>query len=391
MSCLENEKRFLYTYPHVLLLRSLYMKIILDKEQLLEVVQISTRFTSKRLSAIQSLQGALFTVGGGELNVFATDLNTNFSAVVKLKNKVKETTSFVTDPKKLAEFLTLLSPGDVVLEIEEKKLTVQKDKNQGTFNLIEKGDFPLPPKLEETPIILKAEQFKKTLPHILFAASKDEARPALSGINFVSSDGELIIVATDGFRLSLLKEKNTQKVPSMLVPRVFFEEVLGGLKDEETINFTTSEKEKMVKFSTPTKEYYSRVIEGAFPPFEKVIPTEKKQTIITSREELLRNTKIASLFAREQSNIVILKGEKGVVQIRPKTDNSEENTSTQDAEIEGDAIQVAFNARFLLDFLQNVSGKKVVIELLRPDAPTVFRTDNQKNFIHIIMPVRIQS
>ena len=223
------------------------------------------------------------------------------------------------------------------------------------------------------------------------AASRDEARPALSGVNFVSSDGELVTVATDGFRLSLLKEKNTQKVPSMLVPRVFFEEVLSGLKEEDEINFTTSEKEKMVKFSTPTKEYYSRVIEGAFPPFEKVIPTEKKQTIITDREELLRNIKIASLFAREQSNIIILKGEKGVIQIRPKTDNSDENTSTQDAEIEGDAIQVAFNARFLLDFLQNVSGKKITIELLRSDAPTVFKTDNQKNFIHIIMPVRIQS
>lgn len=333
----------------------------------------------------------MFTIEDGSLTIYATDLNTNFSATIKLKTSPKEKASFVTDPKKLAEFLALLSPGDVVVEIETKKITVQKEKNKGTFNIMESGDFPLPPKLTETPIILKADQFKKTLPYVLFAASRDEARPALSGVNFVSSDGELITVATDGFRLSLLKEKNTQKVPSMLVPRVFFEEVLSGLKDEETINFTTSEKEKMVKFSTPTKEYYSRVIEGAFPPFEKVIPTEKKQTIITDREELLRNTKIASLFAREQSNIIILKGEKGMIQIRPKMDNSEENTSTQDAEIEGEAIQVAFNARFLLDFLQNVNGKKITIELLRPDAPTVFKTDNQKNFIHIIMPVRIQS
>lgn len=367
------------------------MKIILDKEQLLNNVQISTRFTSKRLSTIQSLQGAMFTIEGDKLTIYATDLNTNFSSTTKLKTTSKEKKSFVTDPKKLAEFLALLAPGDIVLIVEEKKITIQKEKNQGFFNIMESGDFPLPPKLTEKPIVLKAEQFKKTLPLVLFAASRDEARPALSGVNFVSSDGELVTVATDGFRLSLLKEKNTQKVPSMLVPRVFFEEVLSGLKEEDEINFTTSEKEKMVKFSTPTKEYYSRVIEGAFPPFEKVIPTEKKQTIITDREELLRNIKIASLFAREQSNIIILKGEKGVIQIRPKTDNSDENTSTQDAEIEGDAIQVAFNARFLLDFLQNVSGKKITIELLRSDAPTVFKTDNQKNFIHIIMPVRIQS
>jgi DNA polymerase-3 subunit beta len=319
----------------------------------------------------------MFTIEGDKLTIYATDLNTNFSSTIKLKTTSKEKKSFVTDPKKLAEFLALLAPGDIVLIVEEKKITIQKEKNQGFFNIMESGDFPLPPKLIEKPIVLKAEQFKKTLPLVLFAASRDEARPALSGVNFVSSDGELVTVATDGFRLSLLKEKNTQKVPSMLVPRVFFEEVLSGLKEEDEINFTTSEKEKMVKFSTPTKEYYSRVIEGAFPPFEKVIPTEKKQTIITDREELLRNIKIASLFAREQSNIIIL--------------NSDENTSTQDAEIEGDAIQVAFNARFLLDFLQNVSGKKITIELLRSDAPTVFKTDNQKNFIHIIMPVRIQS
>ncbi len=367
------------------------MKIIIDKEQLLKTVQTASRFTSQRLSTIQSLQGALFSLEDGKLHVYATDLNTHYHARLTPKTTTKEKGRFIIDPKKLAEFLTLLSPGDVVLTVDDKKVVAQKEKTQGTFSIAGGDDFPTPPILEEKPLTLNVEQFKKTLPYVLFATSRDESRPTLTGVNFLSNAGELVLVATDGFRLSLLKEKNTQKIPSMLVPGGFLAEILQGIKAEKTIGFTTSDKEKIVRFDVGENSYFSRVLEGDFPPFEKVIPAEKKQTIVTDREELLRNVKIASLFAREQSNIIILKAEKGVVVIKPKTDNNEENSSSQDADIEGEAIQAAFNARFLLDFLQNTSAKKITIELLRSDAPTVFKADNEKNFIHIIMPVRIQS
>ncbi len=390
MSCLENTNRFLYTYPHVLLLRSKYMKIVLDKELLHDGMQTASRFTSKRLSTIQSLQGALLTVEKDTIQIFATNLNTHFVTTIPVKLSGKGAIRVVVDPKKIAEFLALLSPGDVALEIDEKKITLQKEKNHGTFPVMEEGDFPKPPIITQKPLILNADHFKKHLPLILFAASRDESRPALSGVNFVANGSDLITVSTDGFRLSLMKDKNTQNMPSVLIARGFLEEVLQGVKDEKTIEFGFLEKEKTVWFKGAEKLYFSRVIEGSFPPYEKVIPVEKKQTITTDKDELLRNIKIASLFAREQSNIVVFAASKGILTIKPKTDSSDENNSSQDAEVEGEEIPVAFNARFLLEFLQAVPGKKVTVELLRSDAPVVFRSDSLKNFLHIIMPVRIQ-
>jgi DNA polymerase III subunit beta len=367
------------------------MKMILDKEEFLKTVQTAGRFTSQRLSTVQSLQGALFVIENSTLSVYATDLNTHFHAKLKPKTPIKEKGRFILDPKKVAEFLALLSAGDVSLEVEDRKVVLKKEKTKGSFIMMGADDFPLPPVLAEKALTLNTEQFKKTLPYVLFSASRDDSRPALTGVNFLSQDGELLMVATDGFRLSLLKEKNTQKIPSMLIPGSFLAEILQGIKSEKSIEFTVSDKEKIVRFVVGDNSYFSRVLEGDFPPFEKVIPAEKKQTITTDREEFVRNVKIASLFAREQSNIVILRAEKGVLEIKPKTDSEGDNGSSQDAVVEGEAIQVAFNAKFLLDFLQNTSGKKTIIELLRSDAPTVFKADNEKNFLHIIMPVRIQS
>lgn len=366
------------------------MKIVLDKEQLQDGVQTASRFTSKRLSTIQSLQGALLTIEKESVQIFATNLNTHFVTTLSSKLPVKGSVRVVVDPKKIAEFLALLSPGDVAIKVEEMKITLQKEKNHGTFPVMDEGDFPKPPIITQKPLTLNAEHFKKHLPLILFAASRDESRPALSGVNFVSNGGDLITVATDGFRLSLIKDKNTQNMPSVLISRGFLEEVLQGVKEERMIEFGYLEKEQTVWFKGAQKLYFSRVIEGSFPPYEKVIPIEKKQTIHTDREELLRNIKIASLFAREQSNIVVFKADNGTLTIKPKTDSAEENSSSQDAEIEGEEIQAAFNARFLLELLQTVPGKKITIELLRSDAPVVFRSDSLKNFLHIIMPVRIQ-
>ena len=145
----------------------------------------------------------------------------------------------------------------------------------------------------------------------------------------------------------------------------------------------------MLVFFIDNHTLYSRLIDGDFPPYERVIPVDKKTTIIVNREEMQKKVKLASVFARDFSNIVIIKTGQKEIEITPKTSDGRSNVVYLDAEIEGAEQRIAFNYKFLLDFLNNIKSEKITIELLRSDSPAVFRSEKQPDFIHIIMPVRI--
>lgn len=365
-------------------------KTFFDKNELLENLSLANRFTSNKISSAITLQGVLLEGEGKEISIFATNLSSFFNT--KLKTKQSQAFRAVIEPKKIIEFLTFLPTGQVELEFKEKKLVITKDKTRGTFPLLDTGDFPRPPNLKaEKKQKIKADFLLKNLPLVLFSASPDDTRPVLTGINFVSQDEDLLAVATDGFRLSLLKTKNQVDFPSMLIPRDFLEEVLKHADEKGEINLTFSTKEKMVLFEIGQMSFYSRLIEGEFPPFEKVLPAESKTRAILDKEEFLQNVKLASVFARDFSNIIICEFKKDGLYIKPKIEGGEENNSYQEIELEGEEQKIAFNFKFVLDLLNHTSAKKVTVEILRPDAPAVFKLGDNKEFLHIIMPVRIQS
>jgi len=322
------------------------------------------------------------------MHFYATDLNTYCHSQTQVLTK--EETSFVIEPKKILEFVQFLQAGEVNVTIQESSMQIEQGKTKGVFPLIAVEDFPLPPELTEEKEKIKTEFLLKNLPFLLFTASSDDARPVLTGINFVVSDEELILAATDGFRLSVVKEKRKGTFSNMIVPAEFLKEVLRQVKETESVLFSYSEKEHMVYFKAGETEFFSRLIDGDFPPYERVVPDEKKSTVKLKREDLLRNTKLISIFAREYSNVIIYDFSKDGLVIAPKKEANEENTTTQDIEFEGEPMRVAFNYKYVLDFLNHVDAEVLEIELLRSEAPVVFRTPGNNTFMHIIMPVRIQ-
>src|SRR3990170_820860 len=138
---------------------------------------------------------------------------------------------------------------------------IKAEKTKGRFPLINAGDFPMPPKIEEKTQKIKTEFLTRNLPLVLFSASADETRPALSGINFLTNE-ELVLVATDGFRLSLVKTKKEAKLPSVIIPADFLREIIHLGKDEKEVYFSYSAKEKAIRFRLGETEFYSRLIEG---------------------------------------------------------------------------------------------------------------------------------
>jgi len=364
------------------------MKTTIQKNVLLEKLLIASHFTSNKLGLSEALRGVLIKGEDKGLHIYSTNLSSYYHTV--LPCEVDEKLSMVIDTKKVIEFISLLEEGEIKIETIKNSLHLSQKKTTGTFSFINQEDFPLPPEIKEAGQEIKSSFFLSSIPLVLFSSSKDESRPALNGINFVDIDGEMGIVSTDGFRLSLLKIKKEETIQPMLVPSGFLSEVMRFMKEEEKIVFCFSQKEKTVLFRVGGDEFFSRLIDGEFPPFERVIPAEKKTTVQVDREEMLNKIKLVSIFARDSSNIVVCEFSKAGLILRPKTETEKENLTQLDAIVEGEDQTVAFNFRFVLDFLSNAKEKKIEIELLRPDAPVVFKMGGRKDFIHIIMPVRIQ-
>lgn len=365
------------------------VKISVNKNDFLEKLNNAIRFSSGKIYNNPNLQGIMLKKEKNWLLFFSTNLS--FYYLGKIKNDHSGEFKIFFEPKKIQEFVSLLDQGEINLEINEKSIIVFQGKNKGEFPLIQTDDFPEYPNyqnLEKQK--LEAEFFKKILPLVIFSSSQDDTRPVLTGINFVSKDDVNHIVSTDGFRLSLFLANKEVNLPSVIIPSYFMNEVTRMVKELKEIYFTYHEKEKVLTFFINDDELSTRVIDGEYPPYEKVIPVEKKTTIVLNREDFLKAIKLVSVFARDFSNIVILQTEENGLKISPKNADKETNFSFIDAEIKGEKIKIAFNYRFLIDFLNNFSSKKIIIELLRSDAPAVFKGYDVKNFLHIIMPVRIQ-
>ncbi len=364
------------------------MKFTIDRDVFFNQINTVQKFTSDRLNTSAALQGVYITVEKKKIHFYATDLNTYCHTVSDLS--ADEATDIIIEPKKILEFVQFLQQGDIHITVENNSILIQQEKTKGTFPVIVAEDFPLPPKLTEEAQEVKPEFLLNNLPFLLFTASSDDARPVLTGINFVASEEDLTLVATDGFRLSLVKEKRKGTFSSMIIPADFLKEVLRYVRDAKTVSFTYSEKEHLVLFKVGETEFYSRLIDGEFPPYERVIPEEKKATAVLKREDLLRNTKLISIFAREYSNVIIYDFSKEGLILSPKKEANADNTTTQDITFDGDQIRVAFNYKYVVDFLNHIDAEEIEVELLRSDAPVVFKIPKNNTFMHIIMPVRIQ-
>lgn len=364
------------------------MKIRLKKEVFLKKLDLASKFISSKLSSNTSLQGVYIKKDKEKIHFYSTNLNFYYHGFIKTEEEGNF--QVVIEPKKISEFLSLLPPKDIDLEVKDKTVIFSQEKTKGEFSVFSSEDFPILTLNSEKKQKIDPSILKKTLPLMFFSASSDESRPVLTGVNFVSIDETTQIVTTDGFRLSLFSFKNDFPFSSVIIPSAFLFEISKLISEEKDVYFSFQDEEKTLTFYINEEEYTTRLIEGEYPPYEKVIPSESRTTIILNREDFLRNIRLISVFARDFSSIVILEVGEDSLKISPKTGENDTNSTSQDADIKGEKQRIAFNYKFLLDFLNNISSDKIIIELLRSDSPAVFKSDKNSNYLHIIMPVRIQ-
>jgi DNA polymerase-3 subunit beta len=370
------------------------MKLQILQENLEKAVGITTRFASTK--AQLPILGNIL-VSAHKSKVCFSSTNLEISAAVHVGAKV-ESEGEISVPAKVISDIVLNLPKEAVdMESEKEQLKISTTGFSSTILGINPADFPSVPDSvnEKKSITFSKNEIVDCLGKVSFAVSVDETRPILTGVLFILEGGKLSLVATDGFRLSrkIIQFKGLKGAKkSVVIPKGVLGEIGRGAFESESILFDLEEGEKQVIFSLENTILTSRLLEGDYPDFEKIIPRESNIKILLDKEELLRAVKLASIFAREAANVIKIKALKDSIKVLAESSSAGSQEAKVDAKIEksrGEEFEIAFNFRYLEDFLHSVTGEEVGMEFINSTSAGVFKDTSDPDYLHLIMPVKI--
>ena len=372
------------------------MKLTILQENLEKSIALASRFTSSR-TQLPILGNVLLKASKTKLLIASTNLEISVSDAIGAK--VEKEGDVAIPSRILAELIPNLPKETVNLEAQKEQLKISTPSFSSTVLGMNTSDFPKIPASvnKEKSIGLSQNTFSSALSKVLFAVSSDETRPILTGVLFAFGKDGLILVATDGFRLSTIKLQNS-KIPklqvSFVIPRTILSE-LGRISEDEIL-LEFREKDKQVIFGVGDTVFSSRLLEGEYPDYEKIIPKTSNYKVTVEKEDLLRAVKLASIFARDNANILKLKTKNEELIISAESSAAGNQETKIEARIdpepvEGkDPFEIVFNYKFLEDFINSVSGEEIVMEFSDIDKPGVFLDPSSPDYLHLIMPVKVQ-
>lgn len=365
------------------------MKFTILQQDLLPSLSSVSRSVGIR-STLPVLDNILLSAGNKSLKIAATNLEIgvikNIAAEVELEG------SLTVPAKTLVEIVSGLPQVNLEFQSEGDNLSIKSHKFKAVLNGISASEFPAIP-LSSKPGISFPRQAILASSQILFASAVDEGRPQLTGILTEVKDGKLSMVATDGFRLAHRTIEAGSKTSRFknLIPKRTYEEILRLIaeQDLDSIEISTSENQNQAVFILGKTIVSSRLIEGNFPAWEKIIPTQIISRAMLERDEFLKAIKLAAVFSKSEANIVIIDAKKEGLSLSSSAKQLGSQENAIEANVEGEELRIAFNTKFLLDAISNIPTTQVMMEFSGPLSASLVKGVGEEGLEFIIMPVRL--
>lgn len=365
---------------------------------LAENLQKKLPFVNKAISTrsqLPILLNYLLEVTDGKMHISATDLEIGIRVSIPVET---EEEGKITIPARVfSELITSLPAEKIEMKLEDTQLVIRSKKSRTVFPTMQADEFPkLYEEKGEEIAVIKGKDLKTYFIPIIFAASLDLTRPALSGVLLKREEETFLLVATDGYRLSLRhsdirgenKEQNEEE--SFLIPARILREVVSLKQESKDIHVFVSKKQNQVLFYENDMQLIGRLIDAQFPNFRKIIPQDTNTTVTFDREEIQKAVKICAIFARDSANIIKLQIKKDKIILSANTASVGENTVEVEAQTIGEENEIAFNIKYLIDLFANCDAKEMTFEMTGPLNPGVFKIPQDPSFLHLIMPIRVQ-
>jgi len=374
------------------------MKVTVTQQHLAHGLSIVSRAVSPR-STLPVLANVLMATDEGRLRLSATNLELGITCWIPAQ--ISEEGSITIPARTIVDLVSTFSPDNVIMSLDERTQTLNLVCNSSVHDIkgIDAQDFPPMPVTDPAEgIELNLADFKDMIQQVAFAASTDEARPVLQGVKMDVAENVITLAATDGFRISVRKESFSSPIRqnvSIIIPARAMNELARIFSDDDkAVTMIVPQGRGQVIFRLKDAELVSQLIDGNFPDYQAIIPKSAKTKTIISTPAFLKACKQAEIIAREGNNVIRLdiipaEGGPGKVEISAQTEETGKSDISVEASIEGSALLIAFNVKFLREVLDVVHSPNVSLDTNANNSPGVLRPVGDDNFVHVIMPMHL--
>lgn len=363
------------------------LRITCAKDELAQALGVVSRALSTRTS-VQILSGVLLEASGGELRLAATDME--LSLRVTVAAQIEGDGAIVLPGKTFVDIARLLPAGEVTIEHRpaESVVHVTAGSASYTLNTYNPEDFPRLPELDAVSTFgVERDSLLETISRVARAASRDESRPVLTGILVQFSGGNLVMAATDSYRLAVKETSFSGSTPDLeaIVPGRALQELarIATSGDEVEIGV----QENQVLFSTDGIWLTTRRIDGQFPNYRQLLPESFEHELSLPRAELLDVIRRASVMIQRATPLQLRFAE-GELTVVARTHEVGESKESMPVGYTGEPLEIGFNADFLRDGLELLDSDDVRVKLISPLRPAVIQGEGD-DFTYLVMPIRL--
>jgi DNA polymerase-3 subunit beta len=333
------------------------------------------------------LSGVRIELSGDRLDLIGTDLELTIAVSVPVAG---EADGLVVLPGRLAsEVVRALPAGSVELEVNEEEARISAGRSEFNLRVPPADEFPRVSAPEGEPVVLDSAELAAALVQVVPAASRDDARPILTGVLMAAEPQGLRLVATDSYRLAVRDLPGTTVLAEgqqVLVPSRALQELTRLLPVSETVSVRLGQRE--AAFEVGATRLSTVLIEGSFPDYARLIPQSQPNRLTVGREALLEAVRRVRLLAREATPVRLVMNPDALELVAVTQDVGQAH-ETLDAKYEGSELTVAFNPEYLLQGVEVTLGDEVTIETLDALKPALVRCAEHPEFLYLLMPIRV--
>jgi len=361
------------------------------RDELLEPLSAVSGIIERR-HTLPILSNVLVDRSDDTLAFVATDIEIQIVARSRVSAPA-EARAVTVGARKLLDILRALPEGvEVTLQQQDKRLLVKAGKSRFALQTLAAEDFPrlARPAGEAAKFQLEQKALRRVLALVQYAMAQQDIRYYLNGLLMVVEDGSLKLVATDGHRLAYAALKLGQQLPrqEVILPRKTVLE-LGKLLADSDAPVKIEIAATQASFSFGTVDLVSKLIDGKFPDYTRVIPTGHKNRLQTGREPLRQALQRAAILSNEKFRGVRWVLGDGSLKIISSNAEQEEAHEELEVKYSGDALDIGFNVNYLLDVLNNVSGEDIECAFGDAASSALITYGSEKDFKYVVMPMRI--
>jgi DNA polymerase III subunit beta len=361
------------------------------QEQLLSVLQSVAGIVERR-HTLPILANVLIRKNGGAVQLTTSDLEIQIRTTAELGGDSGSFTTTVGARKLIDILRTMPSDQTVSLESSASKLVLKGGKSRFTLQTLPAEDFPLVQEAASFGPVFSVPQktLKDLLNQVSFAMAVHDIRYYLNGILFVAEGKQLSLVATDGHRLAYASATLDVEVPrqEVILPRKTVLELQRLLSDAEgaiEMQFAGNQ----AKFSFGGMEFVTKLVEGKFPDYNRVIPKNHKNSVTLGRVPLLASLQRTAILTSEKFKGVRLNLDPGTLRVASNNAEQEEAVDELDIDYGGDSIEIGFNVSYLIDALANMGQDMVKLDLADSNSSALITIPENATFKYVVMPMRI--